>query len=197
MRRANILIVDGDPDGRGDLRDKVRALGHAIIGEADSGAQGLALARNLRPDLVLLGMRLPNLSGLDVARLLVDEQVAPSLMLADDGGGESGGDGLEQLETSGVMGFLSKPPRASDLGPGIQIAISRWRRLIELESEVKSLNERMEARKLVGRAKAILMERNNLQEREAFRRIQAQSIALGKPVHEIARAIIMASEIPT
>lgn len=193
MRRANILIVDGDAAVRGVLKRQLDDLGHAVVGEADSGAAGLVLARSLRPDLVLVDMTLPSLSGLDVAKTLLDEQVAPSLLLAD---GEARDD-LDAVESSGVMGFLSKPPRPSDLGPGIQIAIGHWRRIVALETEVRTLNERMEARKLVGRAKAILMERHNLPEREAFRRIQAQSLSLGRPVHEIARAIITASEIPT
>lgn len=193
MRRANILLIEGDSEARIELRAALRALGHSLIGEADTGNQGLSLARNLRPDLVLVNAALSGVSGLDVSRLLVEESVAPTLILADP----DTGDDPRDLVESGAMGYLTKPARDTDLGPVIQLAIARWRQIVDLQSEVRALNERMEARRLVGRAKAILMERNNLPEREAFRRIQAQSVALGRPVHEIAKAIITASEIPT
>ncbi|MBC8103714.1 MAG: response regulator [Cytophagales bacterium] len=191
MRQASVLIVDDDPIVRLDLRTQVVAVGYTVAGEADSGGQALALARNLRPDLVLLDIVLPTISGIEVARTLMAERIAPVVIFT----GSAGSEVAAQAYSAGVMGFLSKPLRAQDLGPIIAIAIARFAELITLENEVKSLNARMEARRLVGRAKAILMEKQGMPERDAFRRIQAQSLALGKPVHEIAQAIIMASEI--
>jgi AmiR/NasT family two-component response regulator len=191
VRQANVLIVDDDPIVRLDLKTQVKAIGHTVAGEADSGSQALTLARNLRPDLVLLDIVLPHLSGIEVARTLALERIAPVVIFT--GGATS--ELAAQAYSAGVMGFLSKPLRGSDLGPIISIAIARFAELTALENEVKSLNARMEARRLVGRAKAILMEKQGLVERDAFRRIQAQSLALGKPVHEIAQAIITASEL--
>lgn len=167
------------------------AIGHTVAGEADSGSQALTLARNLRPDLVLLDIVLPHLSGIEVARTLALERIAPVVIFTGGAGSEL----AAQAYSVGVMGFLSKPLRVADLGPIISIAIARFAEMMALEGEVRSLNARMEARRLVGRAKAILMEKQNLAERDAFRRIQAQSLALGKPVHEIAQAIITASEL--
>ena len=191
MRQANVLIVDDDPIVRLDLRNQVTAIGHTVAGEADSGSQALTLARNLRPDLVLLDIVLPHLSGIEVARTLALERIAPVVIFTGGAGSEL----AAQAYSAGVMGFLSKPLRVADLGPIISIAIARFAEMMALEGEVRSLNARMEARRLVGRAKAILMEKQNLAERDAFRRIQAQSLALGKPVHEIAQAIITASEL--
>jgi AmiR/NasT family two-component response regulator len=191
VRQANVLIVDDDPIVRLDLKNQVKAIGHSVAGEADSGSQALTLARNLRPDVVLLDIVLPHLSGIEVARTLTLERVAPVIIFT----GSANSEVAAQAYSAGVMGFLSKPLRSSDLGPIISIAIARFAEMMALENEVKNLNARMEARRLVGRAKAILMEKQGLVERDAFRRIQAQSLALGKPVHEIAQAIITASEL--
>lgn len=192
MRHANVLIVDDDPVARLDLRTMLMELGHSVIGEADNGGQALSLARSLKPDAVLMGIVLGSpLSGLDVARTVSTERIAPVILFS----GNASADAIAVLDASGAMGFLSKPLRISDLAPTIAITVARFKELVTLETEIKSLNERMEARKLVGRAKAILMEKHGLSEREAFYRIQTQSTALNKPSHEIARAIITASEL--
>jgi response regulator NasT len=177
VRQANVLIVDDDAIVRLDLKNQVKAIGHTVAGEADSGSQALTLARTLRPDVVLLDIVLPHLSGIEVARTLALERIAPVVIFTAGASSEL----AAQAYSAGVMGFLSKPLRESDLGPIISIAIARFAELMALENEIRSLNARMEARRLVGRAKAILMERQNLAERDAFRRIQAQSLALGKP----------------
>jgi two-component system, response regulator PdtaR len=191
MRQATVLIADDNPTIRMDLRTLLTQFGHIVVGEAESGGQALSLARSLRPDVVLVEIVLPALSGLEVTRVLTAERVSAVLLLT----GASDEDILSHVDDCGAMGFLSKPLRPTDLRAAIAIALARFRERIALEDEVKSLGERMEARKLVGRAKAILMERHNLSEREAFRRIQTQSLTLNKPVHEIARAIITASEM--
>jgi response regulator NasT len=189
---ANLLIADDEPLVRLDLRDLLTRNGHTVVGEASSGEEALALARSLRPDAVILDVVLPHhLSGLDVARALGGGRIAPVVVVT----GHANPEVVEKANEAGVLGFLCKPFRPEDLLPAIAIAIARFQELVALESEIRSLSERMEARKLVGRAKALLMERHGLQEREAFRRIQAQSLATGRPVHEIAQAIITASEI--
>lgn len=192
VRFANVLIVDDDPAVRLELRVLLSGLGHSVVGEADTGGQTLSLTRSLKPDVVLMNVSLGSaMSGLDVTRTLSTERLAPVILFAGGAITEASG----ALETSGGMAFLSKPLRASDLGPTLGIVISRFKEFVALETEIKALNERMEARKLVGRAKAILMEKHGLTEREAFYRIQTQSTALNKPSHEIARAIITASEL--
>ena len=188
---ANLLIADDEPLVRLDLRHVLTEIGHTVVGEAENGEQALALARSLRPDVVILDIVMPYLGGVEVARTLVSERLAPVVVVS----GYPQPEMIRKANEAGVLAFLSKPFRREHLEPAIPIAIARFREMITLENEVRSLNERMEARKLVGRAKAILMERQGLQEREAFRRIQSQSQALGKPVHEIAQAIITASEI--
>ena len=187
------MIADDSVTDRSEVRVLLTAIGHTVVAETDTSAKALSLARGLRPDLVIVEASLSPLSGFDTAALLAAEGIAPTILVTAHVGEET----LERIGKSGALGFLAKPLRAADLGPLIQLAVARWERFIELNAEIAALNERMEARKLVGRAKAILMEKLNLQERDAFRRIQAQSAALNKPVHEIARAIITAHDVST
>ena len=191
VRQSSVLIVDDDPIVRMDIRTLVSSLGHRVLGEADNGGQAISLARALKPEVVLLDVILPSLSGLEVAKALNGERLAAVILFS----GSSDPLLVEEMELCGAMGFVSKPLREVDLRVAIPLAVARYQEKIALEDEVKNLTERMEARKLVGRAKAILMELHGLTEREAFRRIQSQSLTLQKPVHEIARAIITASEI--
>ena len=184
--------MDDESAVRLEIKTLLTGLGYSVIGEAENGGQALSLARSLKPDAVVLNVVLgSSLSGLDVAKTLSAERIAPVLLFC----GSAGADAMAVLDASGAMGFLSQPLRAADIAPMLSIAVARFREIKTLESEIRDLNERMEARKLVGRAKAILMEKHGLSEREAFYRIQTQSTALNKQSHEIARAIITASEL--
>ena len=192
MRHANVLVVDDDSVVRAELKTILSALGYSVIGEADNGGYALSLARSLKPDVLVVNAALgSSLSGLDVARTISTERIAPVVLFA----GSDSADILAVMDASGAMGFLAKPLRAADIAPTITLATARFKEIKTLEAEIKELSERMEARKLVGRAKAILMEKHGLTEREAFYRIQTQSTALNKQSHEIARAIITASEL--
>ncbi len=186
-----VVIADDDPLTRLDLRHSLEGLGLRVLGEAEDGRQALSLARALRPDLMILDIMMPQMDGLETARLARSEHLAAVVLLT----GYAEEDMVAKADAAGVLAYLRKPFRPEDLGPALAIALGRHRERQALESDVESLKEKMEARKLVGRAKALLMERHNLTEREAFYRIQAQSQSLQKPAHEIARAIITASEL--
>ena len=194
MEQAHLLIADQAPRTRLELKGRLTGMGHVVVGEAASGEQTLALARSLRPDAVILDLAMPRpSSGVTVAGAILTERVAPVIAVA----GESEREMVLRAVEAGVLAVLSRPVRPEDVGWAVAVAIGRFRQITALEEEIRSLGERMEARKLVGRAKAILMERHGLTEREAFRRIQEKSQGLGRPPHEIAQAIITASEIPT
>ncbi len=188
---VKVVIADDDPLIRLDLRQCLEALGASVLAEAEDGRQAVALTRTLRPDLVILDIMMPQMDGLEVARVLRGESSAAVMLLS----GYAEEDMVAQADSAGVLAYLRKPFRAEDLGPAIAIALGRHRERQALEADVEDLREKMEARKIVGRAKALLMERYNLTEREAFHRIQAQSQNLQKPAHEIAQAIITASEL--
>ena len=191
MDAVKVIIADDEPLTRLDLKATLEELGHRVIGEADEGRQALALARALRPDLVILDIMMPGQNGLEVAQALYQESLAPVILLT----GYAEEDMIARADAAGVLAYLRKPFRKEDLPPAIVLALGRHRERRLLAEEIESLKDKIEARKLMGRAKALLMERYNLTEREAFHRIQSQSQTLQKPPQDIARAIITASEI--
>jgi response regulator NasT len=192
---ANLVIVNDESPAWRQLKGTLARIGHVVVGEASGGERALALARSLRPDAVILDVGPRSEVLLSLARTLARERLAAVVVLA---GGENDPPGAalaQRVSEAGVLALVRKPARSEDLEPALAIAVSRFREIAALETQVRTLTERMEARQLVGRAKALLMERQNLSEREAFTRIQSQSQALNKPAHEIARAIILASEM--
>lgn len=191
MQPVRVVIADDDALVRLDLKIALEELGHRVLGEAEDGQQAVFLARTLQPDLLILDVMMPKLDGLDVARAARQEKLAPVALLT----AYSDETLMERADDAGVLAYLRKPFRKEDLAPAIAIALGRDRDRRSLEAEIEDLKDKMEARKLVGRAKALLMERHQLSEREAFHRIQAQSQSLQKAPHEIAQAIILASEL--
>jgi AmiR/NasT family two-component response regulator len=191
MESLRVLIVDDESLTRMDLRVSLESLGVDVVGEADDGKQAVDLARSLRPDLVVMDIMMPQMDGLEAARIMRYEQLAPVVLLS--GYGEE--DMVDRADAAGVMAYLRKPFRQEELVPTMAMALGRHRERQGLEREIDELKEKMEARKIVGRAKALLMEKYNLTEREAFHRIQSKSQTMQKPAHEIAKAIIMASEL--
>ena len=191
QNNGSVVLVT-NPSVRPIVEAVLVEAGHRTVGIASEPGQAIGLARNLRPDVLLIHAALFPVPASDITRTLTMERIVPVIWFGE-------AEILPALAVpasqAGAMGLLSLPLRASDVGVMLTLARTRFWEIAGLEAEVKSLNERMEARKLVGRAKALLMERFRLSERDAFRRIQAQSAALNKPVHEIARAIITASEI--
>ena len=164
-----------------------------IAGETNALEHAESLVRRLRPDAVLIDAEnLP--AATETTRRLTKERIAPILWLAAQTGPDRNFV-IECAASAGAMGVLFLPLRPDDTDAMVRVCRARFVELEQKDEEIKTLNAQMEARKLVGRAKAVLMEQYNLSERDAFRRIQAQSAALNKPVHEIARAIITASEM--
>jgi response regulator NasT len=191
MLQAKILIADDDPLIRIDLRTLLESIGHIVVGEASNGEEACYMARSLKPDLIILDVMMPVMSGLEAASVISSERAAPILMLT----AYSEAPMIEAATQAGVLAYLVKPYRKNELQAAIEIAITRYRELVALETERDNLQEQFETRKVVGRAKSILMNRYELSEREAFRRLQAQSLALNRSLKEIAEAIILTEEI--
>src|SRR5258708_11201392 len=191
MQHGRVVIADDDAVIRMDLKAMLEELGHEVAGEADNGETACYLVKRLKPDLVILDVMMPKMNGLEAAAAISSERLAPVLMLT----AYSEAPMIEEATKAGVLAYLVKPFRKQELQPAIEVALARYRELAALEGELDALQEQMEARKIVGRAKAILMDRNGLSEREAFRRLQAQSLALSKSLREIADAIILTDEM--
>ena len=190
MDRTRLIIADDESLIRMDLREMLAQLGYLVVGEAGDGQSAVNLARELKPDAVIMDIKMPDLDGIEAARILTRERVAPVLLLTAYSDLEL----IARAREAGVAGYLVKPFRESDLAPAIEIALARFNEFRELEREVGDLQDTLETRKLVDRAKGILMDTQGLSEAEAFRRIQKMSMNTRKAMKEVAEAIILANE---
>jgi two-component system, response regulator PdtaR len=190
VERTRVIIADDESVIRADLREMLTNLGYLVIGEVGDGQSAVNLARELKPDVVIMDIKMPDLDGIEAARILTQEKIAPVLLLT----AYSQRDLVDRAKEAGVVGYLVKPFREQEIVPAIDIAFARFQEFRELEKEVGSLRETLETRKLVDRAKGILMDQQGLSEAEAFRKIQKMSMNTRKPMKEIAEAIILAQE---
>ncbi|MBC8140809.1 MAG: response regulator [Armatimonadetes bacterium] len=191
MEPLRLLIADDEPIIRLDLRRTLENMGHIVIGEAGDGAQAVEQSRELKPDLAILDIKMPNMDGIDAAKIISTEAIAPVLLLT----AYSQKDLVDRARDAGVFAYLVKPFKEAELMPAIEIAIARFEEFLELEKEVEKMEDKLETRKSVDRAKGILMDQYGLKEQDAFRRIQVQSMNTRKSKREIAEAIIIANSV--
>lgn len=190
MERIRVIVADDESVIRTDLREMLATLGYLVIGEAGDGQSAVNLARELRPDIVIMDIKMPSMDGIEAAKLLTQEKIAPVLLLTAYSQREL----FERAKEAGVVGYLVKPYREQEIAPAIEIALARFQEFRVLEKEVGDLRETLETRKIVDRAKGILMDTQHLTEAEAFRKIQKMSMNTRKPMKEIAEAIILAQD---
>jgi response regulator NasT len=174
-----------------DLREMLTGLGYLVVGEAGDGTSAVNQARELRPDLVIMDIRMPELDGIEAARNLTSEDIAPVLLLTAYSEPEL----VQRATQAGVIGYLVKPFREGQLGPAIEVTLSRFREFRQVRDELGNVREALDARKVIERAKGLLMERYSLSEADAFRRIQKRSMDSRKSMKEIAEAILLADEM--
>jgi response regulator NasT len=190
MPDTRILIAEDETISRMDLREMLENLGYAVVGEASDGVAAVNLARALTPDLVLMDIKMPGLDGIGAAETLAQEQLTPVLLLT----AYSDREFVDRAVDAGVMGYLVKPFQEAQLKPAIEVALERWREKRQIEHDLAQTQETLETRKLVERAKGVLMDSQNLKESEAFRRIQRLSMNSRKSMREVAEAILLAHE---
>ncbi len=190
MERTRIIIADDESIVRADLKEMLTNLGYLVVGDVGDGQSAVNLARELKPDVVLMDIKMPNLDGIEAAKILTEEQVAPVVLLTAYGQKEL----VDRAKEAGVVGYLVKPFREADLMPAIEVALSRFNEFRTVRQEVTDLQNALETRKLVERAKGILMDTQGMDENEAFRKIQKMSMNTRKPMKEVAEAIILAHE---
>ncbi|HEV8340558.1 MAG TPA: response regulator [bacterium] len=181
-----VVIADDEAVIRMGLRTMLEERGYRVVGEAGDGERLVDLVGKLRPDLVFLDIKMPGMDGLTAAERLAETARVPVILLT----AYSDRSLVERARRAGVMGYLMKPLREADLAPAIELALARFSDLEALTEEVTDLRETLETRKLVERAKGLLMRRLGLSEEEAYRRIQTASRASRRSMQEIAREIL-------
>ena len=184
MTSKRILIAEDETLIRMDLAEMLRENGYEVIGEATNGEEAIALANELKPDLAILDVKMPKLDGITAAETIV--KISPVLMLT----AFSQKDLVERALDAGVMAYVVKPFTIDDLIPAIEIATTRHTQMIALQNEVADLTERLETRKLVDRAKGILMQAMKLSEPDAFKWIQRTAMDKRVSMKQVAEAVI-------
>jgi len=190
MERTRVVIADDESVIRADLREMLTNLNYLVVGEAGDGQSAVNTARELKPDVVIMDIKMPDLDGIEAAKILTQEQIAPVLLLT----AYSQRDLVDRAKEAGVVGYLVKPFREQEILPAIEIALARFAEFRELKKETADLAETLETRKVVDRAKGILMDQQGMTEQEAFRKIQKTSMNSRKPMKEVAEAIILAHD---
>jgi AmiR/NasT family two-component response regulator len=181
-------VVLGEDEAliRLDLKEMLEEEGYEVVGEAGDGESAVRLAQELRPDLVILDIKMPGVDGLAAAERISEERTAPVLILT----AFSQKDLVDRAARAKAMGYLVKPFQKSDVLPAMEMALARYEELRALEEEVHDLDERLEARKLVDRAKGLLMDRYGMKEADAFRFLQKTAMDKRLKVAEVARRVV-------
>jgi response regulator NasT len=182
----SVVIAEDEALIRMDLAEMLTEEGYDVVGEAGDGAKAVELAEALRPDLVILDVKMPVLDGITAAERIASKRIAPVVILT----AFSQRDLVERARDAGAMAYLVKPFSQSDLVPAIEMAVSRFAELALLESQVSDLHDRLETRKAVDRAKSVLQQQLQLSEPEAFRWIQKTAMDLRLSMRQVAEGVV-------
>ena len=179
-----ILVAEDETLIRMDLVEMLQEAGYEVVGAASDGSEAVSLAESLKPDLTILDVKMPVLDGISAAEKIIS--ISPVLMLT----AFSQKDLVERARDAGAMAYVVKPFTINDLVPAIEISISRHKQMTSLEAEVADLHDRLETRKVIDRAKGILMKALNLSEPEAFSWIQRAAMDRRITMKEVSEAVI-------
>jgi len=187
---VRILVAEDEAIIRLDLVEMLTEAGYVVVAQATNGVEAISLAREHKPDLAILDVKMPELDGISAAERIIE--IAPVLMLT----AFSQKDLVERARDAGAMAYVVKPFSISDLVPAIEIAVSRHRQLFALQQEVGDLHERLETRKVIDRAKGILMATLKLSEPDAFSWIQRTAMDRRMSMKDVAQAVISPDAVP-
>jgi response regulator NasT len=190
-QQLRLVIADDESIIRMNLKETLVGLGYLVVGEAGDGVSVINLARELRPDLAVMDIKMPKLDGIQAAKVLTEERIAPVLLLTAYSDREL----VDRAREAGVVSYVVKPFRDAELLPAIEIALARYAEFREMDKQIDDLKDALETRKLVDRAKGVLMDTQGLKEQEAFRKIQQLSMNSRKSMREVAQAILLTAQI--
>jgi response regulator NasT len=187
-----VLIAEDEALIRMDMREMLIEEGHDVVGEARDGAEAIELARTLKPEIIFMDVKMPGMDGIAAATVISAERIAPVVMVT----AFSQSRYIDEASAAGAMGYLVKPFSKKDILPAMAVAVARFAEARALEDEVADLEERLETRKLVDRAKGVLMAQG-VSEPEAFRRLQKLAMDRRKSLREVAEAVLLAAQAQT
>ncbi len=190
--QRRVLVAEDEALIRLDLKEMLEEEGYDVVGEASNGEEAVKLAEELKPDLVILDVKMPVLDGISAAERIVASRIAPVVMLTAFSQREL----VERAVDAGAMAYLVKPFAKSDLLPTIEVAVVRHAQLTALEHEVTDLTDRLETRKLVDRAKGKLQTDQGMSEPDAFRWIQKTSMDRRTSMRAVAEGVLAGRESP-
>lgn len=190
LKKLRILLADDEAILRLDLREMLQDAGHEVIGEAANGEEAVKLARELQPDFIIMDVKMPIMDGITASKIIAEENIAPVLLLT----AYSQQDIVDKATDAGVIAYLVKPIREEQLFPAMEVAVKRFTEVKSLNDELEQLKDSLETRKLLDRAKGILMTAHGMTEQEAYRRMQQFSMAKRISLKELAESIIEAAE---
>ncbi len=191
MAAIRIMLAEDNDLVSLTLEEQLKGLGYEVLGIARSGTDAVSLANRLRPDLIIMDIRMPEMDGTEAAARIRDHFPVPIIMLTAYADNET----IKRAEAAGALGYLVKPINENELTPAIRIALARFKEMQILRSQVDELAESLEARKLIERAKGILMQRLGLNERDAYERLRQRARDKRTKMKDIAQAIIEAEEL--
>jgi AmiR/NasT family two-component response regulator len=191
MEALKCVIAEDEQLTRTIIRARLEKLGHVIVAEAADGAQAVDAARTHKPDVIIMDIKMPVMDGIEAARRILSETPCAILFLSSFNEQEL----VEQASETGALAYLMKPFRKEDLAPALEMAVRRFRQIQSQAKEIEELKETLETRKLIERAKGILMDRHRMSEEEAFKRIHFQARNQNKKMREIAQSIITAADL--
>ena len=190
--RPRVVIAEDEAIIRLDLRELLEEEGYEVVGETGRGDEAIDLVRDQVPDLVILDVKMPGLDGLSAARHIASERLAAVLILT----AFSQRDLIERARDAGALAYLVKPFQKSDLLPSIEMALGRFEQIVALENENADLAERLEARKIIDRAKGRLMDEHGLSESDSWRFLQKTAMNSRRKIHEVAGDVVAGTLTP-
>ncbi len=191
MEGLRAIIAEDEQLTRTIIRARLEKLGHSVVAEAADGAQAIDATRLHKPDVVIMDIKMPVMDGIEAARTILADTPCAILFLSSYNEQEL----VQQASTTGALAYLMKPFRKEDLAPALEMAIARFRQIQNQKREIDDLKDTIETRKLIERAKGILMDRHGMSEEEAFKRIHFQARNQNKKMREIAQSIVTAADL--
>ncbi len=185
-----VVIADDEPITRMDLKEILEDSGYEVVGEASDGFDAVELCRRYSPDLVLMDIKMPLLDGLNASKIIQEENLADCIVLLT---AYSGPEFIEKAKKIGAMGYIVKPVDEKSLIPTLEVAIAKGKEFKKIKTDIEKVNQKLEERKVIEKAKGILMNRDNISEQDAYNTLRKLSMDKRCSMRSIAEAIILSS----